>query len=159
VAIPQSTLDELRQLQASGKNIVFTNGCFDILHPGHLDLLSKARALGDVLVVAINSDDSVRRLKGSMRPIFPQDERAEILRALEMVDYVCVFDEDTPFEAILEIRPDILVKGADWAGNIVGAAEVEGWGGQVVDLPLMQGQSTTGIVERVAHRGSHRQKD
>ena len=106
-----SIAQEVRRLQSSGKKVVFTNGCFDLLHPGHLDLLTRARALGDVLVVAINSDNSVHRLKGPQRPVFPENERGEILSALEMVDYVCTFDEDTPLEAILEIRPDILVKG------------------------------------------------
>jgi rfaE bifunctional protein nucleotidyltransferase chain/domain len=143
-----------RQLQASGKKVVFTNGCFDVLHLGHLDLLTRARALGDALVVAINSDSSVRRLKGPKRPVFPENERGEILSALSVVDYVCTFDEDTPLEAILEIRPDILVKGADWTNNIVGSREVESWGGKVVALPLIEGQSTTGIIERVLHRGS-----
>jgi rfaE bifunctional protein nucleotidyltransferase chain/domain len=145
---------EARSLQSSGKKVVFTNGCFDVLHPGHLDLLTRARALGDVLVVAINSDGSVRRLKGPKRPVFPENERGEMLSALNMVDYVCTFDEDTPLEAILAIRPDILVKGADWVDNIVGSNEVEGWGGRVVALPLVEGQSTTGIIERVLHRGS-----
>ena len=145
---------QARRLQASGKKVVFTNGCFDVLHPGHLDLLTRARALGDALVVAINSDSSVRRLKGPNRPVFPEDERVEILSALSVVDFVCTFDEDTPLEAILEIRPDILVKGADWTDNIVGSREVEGWGGKVVALPLVEGHSTTGIIERVLHRGS-----
>ena len=149
-----SISQEARHLQSSGKKIVFTNGCFDVLHPGHLDLLKRARALGDALVVAINSDASVRRLKGPNRPVFPENERGEILSALDMVDYVCTFDEDTPLEAILAIRPDILVKGADWVDNIVGSAEVEGWGGKVIALPLVEGLSTTGIIERVLHRGS-----
>ena len=149
-----SLSQEARRLQASGKKVVFTNGCFDLLHPGHLDLLTRARSLGDALIVAINSDASVKRLKGANRPLFPENERAEILAALSVVDYVCTFDEDTPLEAILEIRPDILVKGADWADNIVGSREVESWGGKVVALPLVQGQSTTGIIERVLHRGS-----
>ena len=140
---------EVRRLQSSGKRIVFTNGCFDILHPGHIDLLTRARQLGDALVVAINSDSSVRRLKGSSRPIFPEDERAEILSALEVVDYVCTFDEDTPLETILTIHPDVLVKGADWVANIVGQREVEAWGGRVEALPLVAGQSTTGVIERV----------
>jgi rfaE bifunctional protein nucleotidyltransferase chain/domain len=159
VAIQNAMIDEIRKLQAAGGKVVFTNGCFDILHPGHLDLLSRARALGDVLVVAINSDGSVRRLKGASRPIVPEQERAEILKALEMVDYVCIFDEDTPLQAILRLRPDVLVKGADWTGNIVGTDEVQGWGGRVVSLPLVEGQSTSGIIERVVERGSHRQKD
>lgn len=149
-----SLSQEARRLQSSGKKVVFTNGCFDLLHPGHLDLLTRARALGDALIVAINSDSSVKRLKGPNRPVFPENERAEILSALDTVDYVCTFDEDTPLEAILEIRPDILVKGADWTDNIVGSREVEGWGGKVVALPLVPGQSTTGIIERVLHRGS-----
>lgn len=140
-----------RGLQASGGKLVFTNGCFDLLHPGHIELLAKARRLGDALVVAINSDLSVRRLKGPGRPIFPDAERAETLAALEMVNYVCVFDEDTPLEAILRIRPDILVKGADWVDHIVGQPEVEGWGGTVVAIPLIAGKSTTGIIERVLH--------
>ena len=141
---------ETRRLQASKKKVVFTNGCFDILHAGHIDLLGSARRLGDVLIVAINSDSSVARLKGPHRPIFPEPERAEILAALEMVDYVCAFDEDTPLEAILKIRPDVLVKGADWGlDGIVGRAEVESWGGKVVALPLVDGQSTTGVIERV----------
>jgi rfaE bifunctional protein nucleotidyltransferase chain/domain len=150
-----SVAAKTRVLQQSGKKVVFTNGCFDILHPGHIDLLCRARALGDALVVAINSDDSVRRLKGPHRPIFNQAERAEILGAVKVVDFVCTFEEDTPLETIVRIRPDILVKGADWiAGGIVGSAEVEGWGGQV---PMVEGQSTTGIVERVLKRyGSHR---
>jgi rfaE bifunctional protein nucleotidyltransferase chain/domain len=144
-----SIAEEVRQLQASGKKIVFTNGCFDVLHPGHLDLLERARALGDVLVIAINGDDSVKRLKGPKRPVFPETERGEILSALDVVDYVCTFNEDTPLETILEVRPDILVKGADWIDNIVGSREVEGWGGRVVALPLVPGQSTTGVIERV----------
>jgi D-beta-D-heptose 7-phosphate kinase/D-beta-D-heptose 1-phosphate adenosyltransferase len=158
VVIPDSIVDEVRRLQAAGRQVVFTNGCFDILHPGHLDLLQKARALGDALVVAINSDSSVRRLKGTERPVFPEQERAEILAALEMVDYVCIFEEDTPLQSILRIRPDVLVKGSDWDGNIVGSAEVQSWGGRVVSLPLVEGQSTSGIIERVLHRGSHREK-
>jgi D-beta-D-heptose 7-phosphate kinase/D-beta-D-heptose 1-phosphate adenosyltransferase len=147
----ESIGQEIRRLQSSGKRIVFTNGCFDILHPGHIDLLTRARQLGDALVVAINSDSSVRRLKGSGRPIFPEDERAEILRALEVVDYVCTFDEDTPLETILTIHPDVLVKGSDWVANIVGQREVEAWGGRVEALPLVAGQSTTGVIERVLH--------
>jgi len=144
---------DVRQLQQSGKKVVFANGCFDVLHSGHIDLLKKARALGDALVVAINSDNSVRRLKGAARPVFPESERAELLRALEMVDYVCIFDEDTPLQIILTIRPDILVKGADWGiDEIVGRHEVESWGGRVVALPLVAGQSTTGVIERVLER-------
>src|SRR5262245_21337605 len=145
-----SVAEKVRRLQESGKRVVFTNGCFDVLHPGHIQLLSGARQLGDALVVAINTDNSVRRLKGPSRPVFPESERAETLQALEIVDYVCTFEEDTPLETILKIRPDIRVKGADWGlGDIVGRQEVEGWGGRVVALPLVAGQSTTGVIERV----------
>src|SRR5947207_6750078 len=143
----------VRELRQSGKKGVFTNGCFDILHAGHVDLLQRARDLGDVLVVAINTDASVQRMKGPDRPIIPEDERVELLAGLSMVDFVCTFDEDTPLEAILKVHPDVLVKGADWGINgIVGRAEVEGWGGKVVALPLIEGKSTTGIVERVLAR-------
>jgi D-beta-D-heptose 7-phosphate kinase/D-beta-D-heptose 1-phosphate adenosyltransferase len=143
---------DVRALQESGKRVVFTNGCFDILHSGHVDLLQRARALGDVLVVGINSDSSVSRMKGANRPIIPENERAELLAGLEMVDFVCMFDEDTPLDAILKIHPDVLVKGADWSGNIVGRTEVEKWGGKVVTVPLLRDKSTTGIVERVRAR-------
>src|SRR5215831_4512833 len=121
---PQAVAGELRLLRGAGKKIVFTNGCFDILHPGHIDLLRRAQALGDKLVVAINSDASVARLKGPKRPICPERERAEVLDGLKMVDFVSIFDEDTPLETILVIHPDVLVKGADWTANIVGQAEV-----------------------------------
>jgi rfaE bifunctional protein nucleotidyltransferase chain/domain len=153
IASIEQVAEHTNQLQQSGKKVVFTNGCFDILHPGHIDLLYRAKHLGDALVVAINSDSSVRRLKGNARPILNQNERAELLSGLEMVDSVCFFDEDTPLRAILQIRPNILVKGADWGPDaIVGRAEVESWGGQVVALPLVEGKSTTGIVERVLAR-------
>jgi D-beta-D-heptose 7-phosphate kinase/D-beta-D-heptose 1-phosphate adenosyltransferase len=148
-----SLTQDVRQLQQVGKKVVFTNGCFDVLHPGHIELLTLARQLGDALIVAINSDSSVRRLKGNARPVFPESERAEVLRALEMVDYVCTFDEDTPLQIILKTRPDVLVKGADWGmDEIVGRDEVESWGGRVVALPLVTGQSTTGVIERVLQR-------
>ena len=148
----QATAKEVRTLQAAGKKVVFTNGCFDLLHSGHIDLLRRARALGDALVVAINSDSSVLRMKGRNRPIIPENERAELLSALEMVDFVCVFNDDTPLKAIMLIRPDILVKGADWSANIVGQTEVEGWGGRVVALSLVEGRSTTGMINRVLAR-------
>jgi rfaE bifunctional protein nucleotidyltransferase chain/domain len=145
-----SVAQAVQGLQRSGKRVVFTNGCFDVLHPGHIDLLEQARRLGDVLVVAINGDESVRRLKGRKRPIFPESERAEVLAALESVDYVCAFEEDTPLQVILRIHPDVLVKGADWeVDGIVGRSEVEGWGGRVVALPLVAGQSTTSVIGRV----------
>jgi D-beta-D-heptose 7-phosphate kinase / D-beta-D-heptose 1-phosphate adenosyltransferase len=152
IASLQAVAKEVHALQGLGKRVVFTNGCFDILHSGHIDLLSRARALGDALVVAINSDASVGRVKGPGRPIITQQERAELLGGMEMVDFVCTFDEDTPLEAILHIRPDVLIKGADWTGNIVGQVEVEGWGGKVVAVPLIEGCSTTGIIERVLAR-------
>ncbi len=149
----ETVSESVRKLQAAGKKIVFTNGCFDILHGGHIDLLRRARQLGDALVVAINTDRSVSRMKGPSRPIIPEHERAELVAGLEMVDFVCMFDEDTPLAAILAVRPDVLVKGADWGLNgIVGRAEVEAWGGKVVALPLIEGRSTTGIVERVVSR-------
>ncbi len=155
----QSVSEETRKLQDAGGKVVFTNGCFDILHSGHIDLLRRSRALGDALVVAINTDASVARIKGSVRPIVQENERAELLAALEMVDFVCMFDEDTPLEAILKIHPDVLVKGADWeSGGIVGRAEVEGWGGKVVALPLAGGRSTTGIIERVLSRYGNSRK-
>ena len=152
IASLQAVAKEVHALQGLGKRVVFTNGCFDILHAGHIDLLSRARALGDALVVAINTDASVGRMKGPGRPIIPQQERAELLGGMEMVDFVCTFDEDAPLKAILHIRPDVLVKGADWTANIVGQVEVEGWGGKVVALPLIVGCSTTGIIERVLAR-------
>ena len=152
IASLQAVAKEVHALQGLGKRVVFTNGCFDILHSGHIDLLRRARALGDALVVAINSDLSVARVKGPNRPIIPQPERAELLDGMEMVDFVCAFEEDTPLEAILHIQPDVLVKGADWTANIVGQPEVERWGGKVVALPLVDGCSTTGIIERVLAR-------
>ena len=137
-------------MRLEGKRVVFTNGCFDILHGGHIELFRIASQHGDVLIVAINSDSSVRRLKGEKRPIFDQGERAEMLAAMERVDYVCVFDEDTPLQTILKVRPNVLVKGADWEEKgIVGKNEVEGWGGEVIAIPLVQGASSTGVVERV----------
>jgi rfaE bifunctional protein nucleotidyltransferase chain/domain len=153
IASLESVAQYARILQSSGKRVVFTNGCFDLLHPGHIDLLRRARSLGDVLVVAINTDASVRRLKGEGRPVLPETERAEMLDSLEMVDVVCSFEEDTPLQAILRVRPDVLVKGADWGlDGIVGKAEVESWGGSTVALSLVEGQSTTGIIERVVER-------
>ena len=153
ISSQDSVAQEVRRLQSSGKCVVFTNGCFDVLHPGHIELLTQARRLGDALVIAINSDNSVRRLKGPNRPVFPETERTELLMALEMVDYVCAFDEDTPLQVILKIRPDVLVKGADWGlDKIVGRPQVESWGGRVVALPLVAGQSTTSVIERVLGR-------
>ncbi len=147
--------ERVRKLQASGQQVVFTNGCFDILHSGHIELLRRSRELGDVLIVAINDDSSVRRLKGPGRPVFDQEERAEVLAALEMVDFVCVFRDDTPLETILGIRPDVLAKGADWADKgIVGSEEVAGWGGTIVTIPMVDGKSTTDVVARIIDRAA-----
>jgi D-beta-D-heptose 7-phosphate kinase/D-beta-D-heptose 1-phosphate adenosyltransferase len=139
-----------RQHQRAGRRVVFTNGVFDILHPGHTRYLREARALGDVLIVGLNGDASVRRNKGPARPINPEDERAELLAALESVDAVVVFGEDTPAEIIKAVQPDILVKGADWADDaIVGRDTVEARGGKVVRVPVEKGFSTTSIIDRV----------
>ena len=138
--------------KAEGKTVVFTNGCYDLLHPGHIRLLEKARSLGDVLILALNSDDSVRRLKGPTRPLIPESERAEVALGLEAVDAVTLFDEDTPRELIAAVLPDVLVKGADWAHWIAGREEVEAAGGKVMALSLEPGYSTTGIVETILAR-------
>lgn len=132
------------------RTIVFTNGCFDLLHAGHVDLLRRARTHGDALVVGLNSDASVRRLKGPSRPIIPLPERAFVLSGLESVDYVVPFEADTPLELILAIKPQVLIKGGDWPiERIVGAADVQSWGGKVFSLPLLPGYSTTAIVSRI----------
>jgi D-beta-D-heptose 7-phosphate kinase/D-beta-D-heptose 1-phosphate adenosyltransferase len=149
-----ATLQELTSERAAwrsaGRSVVLTNGCFDILHPGHIALLEAARREGDVLVVAINSDSSVARLKGAGRPLLPEAERAEALRALESVDRVVLYDEDTPIEVIRALEPDVLVKGADWAADeIVGRAEVERAGGRVVRVALVPGRSTSAVVARI----------
>ena len=136
----------------AGRRVVFTNGCYDLLHPGHIRLLEKARSLGDVLILALNSDDSVRRLKGSSRPLIAECERVEVALGLEAVDAVTLFDEDTPRELIAAVLPDVLVKGADWAHWIAGREEVEAAGGKVMALSLEPGYSTTGIVETILAR-------
>jgi D-glycero-beta-D-manno-heptose 1-phosphate adenylyltransferase len=143
-------VDTLRQLRSHGERIVFTNGCFDLIHPGHIRYLTEARKLGDRLVVAVNSDRSVRALKGPQRPVFPQAERAEILAALVVVDYVTFFDELTPLQLITQILPDVLVKGGDWGHDqIVGRGEVEAAGGKVISMAVAEGYSTTAIIEAV----------
>lgn len=136
----------------AGKAVVFTNGCYDILHPGHIRLLEKARSLGDVLILALNTDASVARLKGPTRPLISQDERAQMAMALDAVEAVTLFDEDTPRELIAEVLPDILIKGADWAHFIAGREEVEAAGGKVTALALEPGYSTTNIVEELLAR-------
>jgi rfaE bifunctional protein nucleotidyltransferase chain/domain len=135
-----------------GLRVVFTNGCYDLLHPGHIRLLEQARSLGDVLILALNSDASVERLKGPTRPLIPERDRAALAAMLEAVDAVTVFDEDTPRELIAAVLPDVLVKGADWAHWIAGREEVEAAGGRVLALRLEPGYSTTGIVEEILKR-------
>ena len=140
-------------LRAEGRRLVFTNGCFDLLHVGHVRYLAAARALGDALLVAINSDRSVRELKGAGRPVMSEAERAEVLAALEAVDGVTVFAELSPRSLIAEILPDVLVKGGDYApSEIHGREEVEAAGGRVLALPFVEGASTTGIIERLKGR-------
>jgi len=137
--------------RAAGQRIVFTNGVFDVLHRGHVEYLEEARALGDRLVVGVNTDASVRRLKGEGRPLVPEDERVEVLQALESVDLVVTFGEDTPERVIREVAPDVLVKGGDWAlDRIVGREFVESRGGHVATIAVREGWSTTRIVERIA---------
>ncbi len=144
----------VRRAQARGKTVVFTNGCFDLLHAGHVILLERAKRLGDLLIVAINSDRSVRALrKGPNRPITPQRDRARVLSALACVDYVTIFDEPTPQRAIERLQPDVLVKGADWGPwAIVGSDVIRRRGGRVVRLPLLKGYSTTRLIERIRKR-------
>ncbi len=139
-----------QQIQARGGTVVFTNGVFDLLHPGHVRYLQEARRLGEALIVGLNSDRSVRANKGPERPITPESERAEILLALECVDAVAIFDQDTPAEIVKRIQPDILVKGSDWGpDNIIGRDTVEASGGRVVRMPLLEGYSTTELLRRV----------
>lgn len=135
--------------KTQGKKIVFTNGCYDILHPGHIRLLERARSLGDVLILALNTDASVQRLKGPARPFFDEETRIELALALEAVDAVTLFDEDTPRELIAAVLPDVLVKGADWAHFIAGREEVEAAGGAVHALSLEPGYSTTDIAAKI----------
>jgi D-beta-D-heptose 7-phosphate kinase/D-beta-D-heptose 1-phosphate adenosyltransferase len=150
---PEKLLQTVRKLKRDGRTIVFTNGCFDILHPGHIGYLRTARSLGDVLIVGLNSDRSVQILKGNLRPILNQQERCVLVSGLESVSYVTVFEEETPLNLIKAILPDILVKGGDWGiGEIVGRDEVEAQGGKVVSLPYETGQSTSGIIERILKR-------
>lgn len=143
----------IEDLKASGKKVVFTNGVFDLLHVGHVRYLEDARAQGDVLVVAVNSDRSVRALKGPHRPVLSQDERAEVLSGLGCVDYITIFDEETPHELISSILPHVLVKGGDWTkDDVVGRDLVERSGGEVLILPFHQGTSTTTLIQRILKR-------
>jgi rfaE bifunctional protein nucleotidyltransferase chain/domain len=155
VNIPESKVIPLEtayrlvdELKRRGRRVVFTNGCFDLLHPGHTRYLREARELGDVLFVAVNSDASVRAIKGPGRPVFPAAERTELLAALAAVDYVTIFDDPTPQAVIARMLPSILVKGDDWGPNeIVGRAEVEAAGGQVVSIPVVPGYSTSALIQ------------
>jgi D-beta-D-heptose 7-phosphate kinase/D-beta-D-heptose 1-phosphate adenosyltransferase len=148
------TIDELRltvaALRRQGMQVVFTNGCFDLIHSGHVKLLEQARAAGDMLIVAINSDSSVRALKGPERPVVPQEQRAQVIAALESVDYVVVFDELDPLRVITELVPQVLVKGGDWTPDtIIGRDVVERAGGKVFAIPLMDGASSSDILKRI----------
>ena len=155
VLSPAEAAAVTRGAQALGRRVVFTNGVFDLLHPGHVRYLQRARALGDMLIVGVNSDRSVRANKGAERPITPESERAELLAALAAVDHVVVFDEDTPQEIVTMLQPDVLVKGADWAADaIVGRDVVEARGGRVVRMPIDEGHSTSAIVAKVKAKAS-----
>ena len=140
------------QWKQQGKTVVFTNGCYDLLHPGHIRLLEQARSLGDVLILALNTDDSVARLKGPTRPLIAESDRIAMALAVAAVDAVTTFDEDTPRELIAAVLPDVLVKGADWSHFIAGREEVEAAGGRVLPLPLEPGYSTTNLAERILQR-------
>ena len=149
----EDLLAQRDRLRRENKRTVFTNGCFDLLHPGHIDYLSRARQMGDALIVGVNSDRSVRELKGPLRPILTQDERTRLLSGIDSVDYITVFDEDTPHRLIAALLPDVLVKGGDWTvETIVGRQEVEAAGGRVAPLPYLEGQSSTAIIERILNR-------
>jgi len=144
----------IEQLRRKGKKIAFTNGCFDILHVGHIHSFREAKNNSDVLIVAVNSDDSVRALKGKERPLVPEDQRAEVLSAMSDVDYVVIFNERDPLSLITELKPDILVKGEDWAeGTIIGQDVVEARGGKVIRVSLKQGVSTTNLVKKIKASG------
>jgi len=144
---------EISRLKKSGKRVVFTNGCFDLLHYGHVMYLEKAKSLGDVLVVGLNSDASVRRIKGSRRPLINQNDRARIIAALESVDFVVIFGSDTPLEAIKALKPDLLVKGSDWKNKgIVGAEFIKNYGGRVLTVKLADGRSTSSLIKTIVER-------
>jgi len=142
--------DEVEHRRRRGEKIAFTNGCFDILHVGHVRYLAEARKMGDLLIVALNSDVSVRAIKGERRPLVPQQQRAEVVASLAAVDYVTLFDETTPLTLIEYLRPDCLIKGGDWPEEaVVGRKTVRSWGGRVVLIPMVEGASTTNIVEKI----------
>jgi len=147
----------VHQLKQQGKTVVFTNGCFDILHVGHVRLFQEAKALGDILIVAVNSDASVKAIKGAGRPFVPAEQRAEVVAALASVDYVIIFDEPDPLRIISEVMPQVLVKGGDWTiETIIGREVVEKAGGTVIALPFIDGISSTSIVQRIIN--THRQE-
>lgn len=153
IKTPDELIPIVGRLRKQGKKVVFTNGCFDILHVGHIRYLKEAKGYGDILIVAVNSDSSVKSIKGDKRPIVSQSERAEVVSALEMVDYVTMFDEDTPYNIIKKLQPDVLIKGGDWTiDKIVGRDIVEARGGKVIAIPFIKGASTTGIVERILEK-------
>lgn len=142
--------NELDPLRKNGKKIAFTNGCFDILHIGHIRYLREAKKTADILVLAINSDASVKKIKGEKRPLVPQEDRAEIMAALEFIDFVTIFDETTPLELINLLKPDVLIKGGDWAQDkVVGRDEIKKWGGKLTLIPEINGKSTTSIVDKI----------
>jgi rfaE bifunctional protein nucleotidyltransferase chain/domain len=145
-------VEQRRRWKLAGKAVVFTNGCYDLLHPGHIRLLERCRSMGDVLILALNSDAGVRRMKGPSRPLLDESERVEVALALEAVDAVTLFDEETPRDLIAQILPDVLVKGADWSHFIAGREEVEAAGGKVIAAPLEPGYSTTNIVNDILGR-------
>lgn len=149
--IPRSELRSVcASLRAEGASLVFTNGCFDLLHPGHLRLLERAASFADRLLVAVNSDESVRRLKGDARPVYPALERAELLLSLRWVDFATIFEDDTPLETIEQVRPDVLVKGGEYLEkDIVGAKLVKSYGGKVERIPMKKGHSSRRIVNRI----------
>jgi len=157
VVVSRAELTQIREkLKREGKKVVFTNGCFDIVHRGHVDYLTKAKALGDVLLVGMNTDASVKRLKGPARPVVCQDDRAFVLSAFGAVDYVCLFEEDTPQELIRAVVPDVLVKGSDWAvDSIVGKDIVEAAGGTVQTIEFVPNRSTTDIIKKIADSKTH----
>lgn len=144
------------QLKQQGKKVVFTNGCFDLIHVGHVRILQEAKRSGDILIVGLNSDSSVRALKGALRPFVPEEERAEVVAALESVDFVVIFNELDPLHVITELQPEVLVKGGDWSvDTIVGKDVVERGGGKVISLPFVEGVSTTTIINRILASSEH----
>jgi rfaE bifunctional protein nucleotidyltransferase chain/domain len=150
---PSKLAPILKNLQIQGRKVVFTNGVFDLLHLGHVTYLQAAQKKGDLLVVGLNSDASVRRIKGPLKPLLPVEERAEMLLALACVDYATFFEEDDPYNVIKVLRPDVLVKGGDWAiDKMIGGDLVQSWGGQVLNIPVVEGRSTTNLIQMVRER-------